>query len=445
MNTFDPKLFRFVAVLASLLATAVPEAEAGPSPSDKPRISISAQSQAPPGGATELTPPAIAQEGFTAMLSADVQGSGPLAFQWSLNGANIDGATNAVLILQTLERADEGTYSVVVTNSAGRAASDPARLLVSNVKPVSYMSLLVNSPTGGVLQIQYADSLGSNALWRPLVGVTSSVAPLVVVDPGATNVSQRFYKTPVAQRLKGLLLPGWIYPAATGSVHTIEFIEPQTGSTNWRTLQTISIPATPYLFVDATATSGLLRRYRTTMQESPASRRVGRLAFATKWTLPPDIYTNLVATNQAALAALGLFLNPQDHALESATNALPGYWIAVGDQRVMTDTNGDFQVDVPTGTTYGFVVRHQGDRTTPAYAISDVNQLVPLGQAPLPILIRFEQDGVLYMNVACSCGAPAAPAGHLPKNPTCGDPCAAVGNNGPCCLDYNGVVSDGCR
>ena len=441
------KLCNRLAILVSLLAASAPvSAEAAATAPIKPLISISVQSQAPPGAVMELAQPAIAQEGFTAMLSANAQGSGPLRFQWFLNGDAIDGATNAIHVLQTLERADEGSYTVLATNAAGQAGSDPTRLLVSNVKPLSYMSLLVNAPTGGVSQIQYADSLGSNALWRPLTGVTSSAAPLVIVDPSATHASQRFYKTPAAQGLKGCLLPGWLYPAPTGSVHTIEFIEPQAGSTNWQTLQTITLATSPYLFVDATATNGVPRRYRTTLRASPASRRAGRVVFTVKWILPPDVYTNLVSTNQAALAALGMTLNDQDHALESPINPLPGYWIVVGDQRVMTDTNGGFQVDVPYGTSQGFVVPHSGDRTTPADAIFDVNGLVLPGQTPAPIVVRFERDGSMSMDAAGQSAAAASKAARVPAGaPICGNPCAAMGNRAACCLDYNGIVSDGCR
>ncbi len=413
---------------------------AAQSPPSKPLISIAVQSQTPAGGSMALMPPAIAQEGFTAMLTADVQGSGPLAFQWFLNGANIDGATNAVHMLQTLERTDEGTYSVVVTNTAGRSISDPARLLVSNVKSASFMSLLVTAPTSGVMQIQYANSLASNALWQPLAGVTTSVAPLVIVDPGATNVSQRFYKTPVAQSLKGRLLPGWIYPDATGSVHAIEFIEPQSGSTTWRTLQTITLSPSPYLFVDATATNGLARRYRTTMLESPAGRRVGRLVSAVTWFLPPNTYTNVTQTNRQALAGLGISLNDQDHTLQFPSNALPGYWVVLGDQRVMTDSNGNFQIDLPFGITNGFVVPQRGNRSTIAEATFAVNQLVLPGQVPTPIVVRFEHEGALNMDAL-----PATTLAGRPKDLFCGNPGVHVGNTIPCCLDYNGYIPTDCK
>ena len=404
------------------------------------------QSQSPPTIAVELASPAVAALGATALLTADVEGSGPLQFQWFMNGATIEGATNAIHVLQPLERADDGIYSVVVTNSAGRATSEPARLLVSNIEPTRYMSLAVNSPTGGVWQIQYADSLATNALWRPMAGVTSSPAPLVIVDLTPTNASQRFYRTTQTNTLTGRMAPGWSYPDPTGSVHIIEFIDPQAGVANWRTLQTITLAQSPYLFVDATATNTASRRYRTTMTESPSRRRVGRLTYSVRWILPPEVYANAVQTNRAALTSLGIFLDDAEHALQMPTNVLGGYWVVLGDQRVMSDTNGNFTIDVPYGVTNGFVVPQRGDRSTYAEANFDVNQLALPGQTSSPILVRFEHEGVLNMNSPSQVPSGALPLFSPASGPVCGDPCR-VGSLDPyCCRDYDGsLVNDGCR
>lgn len=423
-----------------LLADAI----AASSPPDRPRISISIQSATPPIVATELAPPAVAPEGLKAMLSAEVQGTGPLFFQWSLNGQPIADATNAVHVLEVLERADEGSYAVVVANEAGQTVSHPTRLLVSNVQPGSFVGLRVTPPAGGVLPIEYAESLAAAAVWRTLAGLTSSVAPLLLVDSSAVNGNPRFYKTPAGQDLEAILLPGWSYGDPAGSVHAIEFLDPLSSATNWQRLETITLTESPHLFVDTTATNGLSRRYRTTMLESPSARRVGRLVFTTQWILPPDAYANLIATHGPALTAMGIGMNDFAHALETATNALPGYWIAVGDQRVMTDTNGEFQVDVPSGVTWGSALAHPEERTTPALAIFEVNQLVAAGQVPTPIVVRYQRDGLLNMDGRRNLSARAAVAlagARLAGEPVCGDP----GRSGKACLDYDGMVSDGCR
>ena len=432
-----------VTLLTGLLAEASLAVQAA-SPPGTPQISIVTQSQTPPASAIELTQPAVAELGATAILTAEAEGSGPIQYQWFMNGALIDGATNAVHALQTLERADDGSYSVMATNSAGRAVSEPARLLVSNIKPTRYMSLAVNSPTGGVWQIQYADSLASNALWRPLAGVTSSAAPLVIVDPAPPNANQRFYRTTQTNTLVGRMAAGWSYPDPTGSVHTIEFIDPQAGSTNWRTLQTITLAQSPYLFADATATNGLPRRYRTTMLASPATRRAGALVSTVTWILPPAVYTNATQTNRQAFAALGISLNDQEHALQFPTNPVPGYWIVVGDQRVMTDTNGNFQIDVPLGVTNAFVVRSREGRSTQAEMTFDPRKLAIPGQTPAPIVLQYRHEGILNMDAPRQSTTLGLAAFRAAGGPICGNPCATVANSG-CCLDYDGIVSDGCK
>jgi predicted extracellular nuclease len=52
-------------------------------------------------------------------------------FQWQRNGADIDGATSPVLMLDHVTTAAAGTYTVVARNRIGSATSDPATLTVN--------------------------------------------------------------------------------------------------------------------------------------------------------------------------------------------------------------------------------------------------------------------------------------------------------------------------
>lgn len=64
-------------------------------------------------------------------------GTAPLSYQWRLNGANIGGATSATLTLNSVTTAQSGgSYSCVVSNSAGTATSSTATLTV-NPAPVA--------------------------------------------------------------------------------------------------------------------------------------------------------------------------------------------------------------------------------------------------------------------------------------------------------------------
>jgi hypothetical protein len=69
--------------------------------------------------------------GNTATFAVGVDGSGPLSFQWRRDGANIAGATSAVLTFPAVALINAGNFSVVVTNSAGSITSSNAVLDVS--------------------------------------------------------------------------------------------------------------------------------------------------------------------------------------------------------------------------------------------------------------------------------------------------------------------------
>ena len=58
-------------------------------------------------------------------------GTSPLAYQWSCNGTNLDGATNVSLTLTNIQPSQAGNYAVVVTNAYGSALSPNAVLMVA--------------------------------------------------------------------------------------------------------------------------------------------------------------------------------------------------------------------------------------------------------------------------------------------------------------------------
>ena len=69
--------------------------------------------------------------GGTASFSVTTTGTGPLSYQWSVNGTNIDGATNITLTLPNVQLPQDGNYySVLVTNAVGSTNSLAATLTV---------------------------------------------------------------------------------------------------------------------------------------------------------------------------------------------------------------------------------------------------------------------------------------------------------------------------
>jgi hypothetical protein len=65
-------------------------------------------------------------------FSVVVEDTDGVMFQWKFNGTDIPGATGDSLLLTNISAADEGQYSVVVTNSAGSVTSAPAVLMLDS-------------------------------------------------------------------------------------------------------------------------------------------------------------------------------------------------------------------------------------------------------------------------------------------------------------------------
>ncbi|MHC1769261.1 MAG: immunoglobulin domain-containing protein [Verrucomicrobiia bacterium] len=80
--------------------------------------------------ATSLQHQAV-DAGTRASFRVTALGTPPLAYQWRLDGHDLANQTNATLSLSNVQPAEEGDYTVVVTNLAGVASSAPARLWVT--------------------------------------------------------------------------------------------------------------------------------------------------------------------------------------------------------------------------------------------------------------------------------------------------------------------------
>ncbi|MCX7750745.1 MAG: immunoglobulin domain-containing protein [Candidatus Bipolaricaulota bacterium] len=70
--------------------------------------------------------PQSACPGASVLLTVSASGTPPLSYQWKKNGADVPGATTAVLTLSPFTEAHVGTYTVVVTNLCGSVTSAPA-------------------------------------------------------------------------------------------------------------------------------------------------------------------------------------------------------------------------------------------------------------------------------------------------------------------------------
>jgi hypothetical protein len=68
--------------------------------------------------------------GSNVVLSVVASGTGPFSYQWSFNGTNLPGATNATLTLTNLHPYQSGNYAVTVTTPYGSITSANASVMV---------------------------------------------------------------------------------------------------------------------------------------------------------------------------------------------------------------------------------------------------------------------------------------------------------------------------
>jgi pectate lyase len=152
-------------------------------------------------------------QGVTFTVAAG--GSAPLSYQWSFNtNTPIANATNAFLTLTNLQATNAGTYSVVVSNTAGSAVSAYAVLTVTSANTAPTLSPIpdTNIIAGVTLNITNVATdpdvpltfsllsapgnatLGASSgvfTWRPLIAEagTTNLITVIVADNGTPNLS----------------------------------------------------------------------------------------------------------------------------------------------------------------------------------------------------------------------------------------------------------------
>ncbi|HEU5080686.1 MAG TPA: immunoglobulin domain-containing protein [Opitutaceae bacterium] len=131
--------------------------------------------------------------GQAASFSVTATGSATLTYQWRRNGVNVSGATSATLNLANVSNAQAGTYSVVVSNSAGSVTSTNVTLTVNAapVGPSITTQPLASSVTAGQTASFSVTATGSATLkyqWAKdgnnISGATSSVYTIAVTATG---------------------------------------------------------------------------------------------------------------------------------------------------------------------------------------------------------------------------------------------------------------------
>lgn len=126
--------------------------------------------------------------GATACLEVAAAGAGPLSYQWLHNGTNLPPATNAVLVLNNVQLAQAGSYSVIVSNALGAITNSNLQLDVMPVmitaQPQSQSTFVGGTATFGVSAAGYGQF---SYQWQfngtNLPGATDNVLLLTNVQP----------------------------------------------------------------------------------------------------------------------------------------------------------------------------------------------------------------------------------------------------------------------
>ena len=128
----------------------------------------------PPSIVTQPTNQTLVVED-TAIFIVTAAGFPPLNYQWSFNGTNLDGATNASLALTNVQFSQAGNYAVLVANAYGSILSSNAVLTVVGLPPTiltqpTNQTVFVNGSTsfavvaGGTMPLNYQWSLNGTNL-----------------------------------------------------------------------------------------------------------------------------------------------------------------------------------------------------------------------------------------------------------------------------------------
>lgn len=155
--------------------------------------------------AVTSTPVSLTRDaGQAAVFTVAAVSTGPVSYQWKKNGVALNGATSATLILNGLNTADAGSYSVALSRGTATANAGPAALVVNGVAlpPVFKVSRVVMNPNHTV-SFQMEGELDTNILvyassdmitWSLIAVEANETGQISVSDPAASGKTKRFYR-----------------------------------------------------------------------------------------------------------------------------------------------------------------------------------------------------------------------------------------------------------
>jgi hypothetical protein len=199
----------------------------------------------PVGGAISI--------GGNEVLSVGATGTGPMSYQWKLNGANISGATRSQLTMNPIQFTNAGSYSVVVSNAGGAVASGPALVNVAPILVMSWSNNLLKLTWSGPFVLQSSSSPAG-----PYSDIPGATSPYFVSTATQKQAYFRLRSNPF--RLTATSSKSGQFSVSCPGVPGCNFIiQASTDLVSWSNLQTNS---SPFTFSDPSAATIPRRFYR---------------------------------------------------------------------------------------------------------------------------------------------------------------------------------------
>jgi hypothetical protein len=138
--------------------------------------------------------------GYTNTLSVQAWGTGPLTYQWYDNGTAIGGATNADLILNSIQFTNAGLYSVVVTSALGSVTNTPEEVVVNPAGISMGLSptVTISGVAGYHYVIQRTTDLSNTNSWVTVTNLTLTQPAQIwadtSIDTAITGNPYEFYR-----------------------------------------------------------------------------------------------------------------------------------------------------------------------------------------------------------------------------------------------------------
>jgi hypothetical protein len=144
---------------------------------------------------TITTQPAsvTANAGSGVIFSVIASGTGPLSYQWYLNGTAIAGATESAYTIASLQSSNAGSYTVVVANAGGSVTSGAATLALSTASSSGPLLYAYDSD-GRLLSATYPTD-------QQAVYAYDDAGSLLTVSTGTASGSSAIAAQPVSQTI----------------------------------------------------------------------------------------------------------------------------------------------------------------------------------------------------------------------------------------------------